>query len=232
MVKFIFVCLLIGNILLFLFTHGYLGDTSLEAHDPARLQKQKNVAGLTLMPADVALAVPAAVSASSVSASAAGAAAGATSPPPACLSWGIFLPEDVARVESKLAVLALGDRQSRQNVQDTGSYMVFIPSQGSREGADKKAANLMQLGIKDYFIIQDQSKLRWGISLGIFKTEDAARQHLLNLNGRGVHTAKVGARTVATNKFIYQLRKLSGIEKEALDALKVDFPDQNVIPCK
>jgi F0F1-type ATP synthase assembly protein I len=234
MVKFILVCLLVGNALFFAFTHGYLGDSTLENHDPARLLKQKNPEALRLVTAEIALAAqtPASEMAASTSSIPELAAGVAVVIPPACLMWGVFLPEDVSKVETRLATLSLGERQSRQNVQDGGSYIVYIPSQGSKEGADKKAANLVQLGIREYLIIQDQSKLRWGISLGVFRTEEAARQHLISLNARGVHTAKVGPRTVATTKFIYQLRKLSSAENQALSVMKSDFPHQTVTICK
>ena len=86
---------------------------------------------------------------------------------------GNFLLADGRRFEAQVAALDLGDRQSRRNVagQEISSYMVYIPPQGSKEGADRKAGELKQLGVTNYFIMNESSPLRWGISLGVFKSE-------------------------------------------------------------
>jgi hypothetical protein len=39
---------------------------------------------------------------------------------------------------------------------------VYIPPQGSKEGAEKKAGELRALGVSNYFIMSDNSPLRWG----------------------------------------------------------------------
>ena len=220
MVKFLFFCLVIGNAVLFAFGRGYLGNAGIETHEPQRLLHQQNADQLTLVTAELATA-----------SSAASTPAVAKPESFACLEWGNFVPADMKQIEEKLKVLSFGDRQARQNVQETSTYIVFIPSQGSKEGADKKAGELSRLGIRDYFIVQEQSNLRWGISLGVFKSEEAAKQHLSNLTAKGVHSAKMGARTVATNKFLYQLRNVTGAEKEQLDKIKAEFPAQDLRVC-
>ncbi|MBS1170828.1 MAG: hypothetical protein H6R01_1746 [Burkholderiaceae bacterium] len=109
--------------------------------------------------------------------------------------------------------------------------MVFIPSQGSKAGADKKAAELRRMGITNLFIIQDNSALRWGISLGVFKTEAAARAYLTSLGQRGVRSARVGVRSVSTSKVAYQLRELEPATTQALDRILADFPEQKKREC-
>ena len=110
--------------------------------------------------------------------------------------------------------------------------MVFIPSQGSKDGADKKVSELRRIGVTDFFVIQEQGPLHWGISLGVFKTEEAAKQHLANLNNKGVRTARIMPRTVTTSKFAYQLRALSADEKAKFDLIKAGFPAQEVRNCQ
>jgi len=138
---------------------------------------------------------------------------------------------DIKRIEPRLATLALGQRQSRRNVREVASHMVFIPSQGSKAGADKKAAELRRMGITNLFIIQDNSALRWGISLGVFKTEAAARAYLTSLGQRGVRSARVGVRSVSTSKVAYQLRELEPATTQALDRILADFPEQKKREC-
>ena len=186
-------------------------------HEPQRLAAQRDAGKLKLLPASVALVVPA---------------------PPApevliaCLVSAAFLPEERDGIEEKLAQLALGERQSRQNVPDAGAYIVYIPPQITKEATEKKAADLVQLGVRDFFVVQDQSKQHWGISLGIFKTEAAARLRLQNLISHGVHSARIGARVIATNKFNYQFKNLTGQEKEALEKLISAYPTQSLSVCK
>ena len=222
MLKFIFLCLVIANMLLFALGRGYFASPVAETHEPQRMYQQQNSNLLKLVSDDVATAP-------------------VVAPPPpepakpeilACLSLGAFQTTEINAVETKLKTINFGNRQSRQNVQDVANNIVFIPPLGSKELADKKALELTHLGVKDFFIIQDQSNLRWGISLGVFKTEEAAKLYLATLSTKGVHSAKVGVRTVATNKVNYVFKNVTSTEKIALDQIKATFPDQELGACK
>ncbi len=219
MLRFFFWSLLLLNAFLLAFNLGYLGHWSLDTHEPERLKMQHHADQLKPLSATEALTPS------------------ETAPDKkpeviACLEVGNFVQADIAKIEEKLKALALGERQSRINVVDVATHMVFIPSQGSKEGADKKASELRRLGISDFYIVQDQSNLRWGISLGVFKTEEAAKLHLNNLNNKGVRSARIGPRTVSTNKFAFQLRALTVEEKAKYDAIKADFPAQENRNCQ
>src|SRR2546429_7177526 len=117
-------------------------------------------------------------------------------PPPkatlaACLELGAFSPGDAARVQQALEPLALGSRLSQRRVEEIASYWVFMPPQRSRPAANQKAAELKKLGVEDFYIVQEDSKFRFAISLGVFKTEEAARSRLAELRKKGVRTARV-----------------------------------------
>ena len=64
----------------------------------------------------------------------------------------------------------------------------------------RKAAELKDLGIDEYFIVQEEGPLRWALSLGVFRTEDAAQARLSALRARGVRTARVGQRDTVVPK--------------------------------
>ncbi|PRC90804.1 SPOR domain-containing protein [Solimicrobium silvestre] len=221
MLKFIFICLLIANALLFALGRGYFASPIFEAHQPQRLLQQQNGDHLKLISAEMATApvIPDVVEPTK-------------SETFACLEWGSFLTTDLNQVEAKLKAIPFGNRQARQNVQDVATHIVFIPPLANKEAADKKALELTHLGVHDFFIISDQSAMRWGISLGVFKSEDAAKQLMATLVAKGVHSAKIGARTVATNKFNYVFKNVSGSERSDLDNLKTDFPEQDLHVCK
>ena len=223
MLKLLFVCLLIANVLLLALGLGYVANPVFEARQPQRVGLQLNAAHLALVSPELATAapvveLPAAVPEIKLDAV-------------ACLQWGTFIAADLGKVETRLRELAFGNRQSRQNVQENASNMVFIPSLGSKEAADRKALELSHLGVHDFYIIQEPSALRWAISLGVFKTEDGAKQQLANLLGRGVHSARIGIRTIETNKFNFVFRSVSAPEHVGLDKLKQDFPAQELRSC-
>ncbi len=223
MLKFIFFCLLIANALLFALWQGYFANPVFEPHQPQRVLQQLNSEHLKLISADAATAAP--------KPEIKEASQDAKPETFACLEWGTFLSADINKVEDKLKAMAFGNRQSRQNVQETTTNIVFIPPLGSKEAADKKALELVHLGVHDFFIIQDQSNLRWGISLGVFKSEEAAKQLLANLVSKGVHSARLGIHTSETNKFNFIFKNVTGSERSDLDNLKTDFPSQDLHLC-
>lgn len=134
------------------------------------------------------------------------AAAPVTAAPPAppaaplkCLEWGAFAQAEAARAESALAPLALGERVSPRRTEETAAWWVFIPppaTGNARQAAARKAGELKQLGVRDYFIVQEDGAHRWAVSLGVFRSEEAAQARLAALREQGVRSARVGEREV------------------------------------
>lgn len=218
MLRFFFWIFLLLNLALLAMNLGYLGDWQLEKHEPARLKLESNPDRLQLMSADAVLALEESKNKPSEEKS-------------TCIEIGQFSSADVSEFEDKLKPLSLLQKTKRDTIVDVATHMVFIPSLGSKDGAEKKATELKRLGVSDFFIVQDQSNLRWGISLGVFRTEDAAKTHLANLNAKGVKTAKIGTRTVNANKFSFQFRDLGETEQRSLEALLKSFPNQAAQNC-
>ena len=196
-----------------------------------RLAKQLNAGKLTLVSAAranaaVAAAAPAAAPASP-------AAAPAADVRLACIEIGAFGLADGRRFEALLAPLALGDRQSRRNVagQEISSYIVYIP-QTTKEGAERKVGELKQLGVANYFIMSDNPVMRWGISLGVFKSEAGAQTLLAALNKQGVHSARVAPRMSASRQLAFQFRDIDAAAKARLDRIAAGFPEQDSKTCK
>jgi hypothetical protein len=221
--KFIFWSLLCINGALLAYGQGYLGTFKGNEREPARIKNQLNPDKLALVTA--AKANAAAVSALDAAKPAA---------PVACIEIGSFSAAEARRFEAKLEELALGDRQSRQNVasQEITSHIVYIPPQGSKEAADKKAAELKNLGVTNYFVMSDNSPMKWGISLGVFKSEAAAQTLLAALNKQGVHSARITGRGAPTNKLAYQFRNIDSGIKAQLEEIKLSFPMQDERDCK
>lgn len=224
MLKFIFWSLLAVNAALFAYGRGYLGHFSGNEHEPERLLNQLNADKLAIIPADKA---------NTASVAAATSAAPETRPE-ACLEIASFMLSDARRFENQLEALKLGDRQSRHNLpgSEVSSYIVYIPPQGSKEGADKKAGELRALGITNYFIMSDNSPLRWGISLGVFKTEGAAQNQLAALMKQGVRTARVAPRMSGSKLLAFQFRDVDADLKARLEKIRAGFPNTELRSCK
>ncbi|MCA1863612.1 SPOR domain-containing protein [Janthinobacterium sp. HSC-3S05] len=230
MLKFVFWLLAGVNLLVLAIGQGYLGSFRTETREPARLKNQLQANKLSLLTQEQATASAAPPAAEGV------VAAAAPAPPPsyACTEVGNFLLADGRRFEAQVAALGLGDRQSRRNVagQDISSYMVYIPPQGSKEGADRKAGELKQLGVTNYFIMNESSPLRWGISLGVFKSETSAQSQLASLNKQGVHSALVAPRYSASKQLAYQFRDLDAATRARLAEITKQFEEQELRSCK
>jgi len=227
MLRFFFYLFLVTNAALIALNMGVLSNLSTSKQSVQRTQPELHAEQLQLLSADAAHAIVEADAAKK----AAEKKAEETNKLIACLEVSPFQQSELAAFETKLKALALGDRQVRNNLVDVASHIVFIPSLGSKDGADKKATELKRLGITDFFIVQDQSNLKWGISLGVFRTEESAKAHLADLNAKGVKSAKIGLRTVTVNKFLFQLRNLSVDEKKRFDLIMADYHEQEVKAC-
>ena len=125
-----------------------------------------------------------------------------------CMEWGGFTLADAARAELALEPLALGPRLTRRRTEEPTSWWVFIPSQGSRQSALKKVAEIKELGVQDYFVVQEEGEHRWSVSLGIYRSEDAAQARLSALRNQGVSDARVGARDNVVPKVWLQVNSV------------------------
>jgi hypothetical protein len=241
--------LLFLNAALFAYAQGLLGTARSNEHEPARLKRQFNTAKMTLLTreqaeaAAKAAAPPASADAASASAAAsapapASAPAAAPAPPApapafACTEIGPLNSTDAHRFEARLAALDLGDRQSRQTVQaqDVNSWLVHIPPQGSKEAADKKAAELRNLGVENFYIMQGDSPLKYAISLGVFKTESGAQALLAQLTKQGVHSARIAPRGPQTVHYIYRVRGLDTATRKRIEGYVERYDGAEIKNC-
>ncbi|HJW01925.1 MAG TPA: SPOR domain-containing protein [Azospira sp.] len=111
-----------------------------------------------------------------------------------CLAWNDLAAADADRLSVLAANKYAGLAVSRASATDATQFWVFIPPLASRQDADRKAGELKKLGVSEFFVVQEAGPNRWAISLGIFSTEQAARDQLEALREQGVRSAKVGPR--------------------------------------
>ena len=138
------------------------------------------------------------------------AATPAAAPPVAvkCMEWGSFTIADAPRAEKALEPLALGSRLAHRRTEETAGWWVFIPPQGSRAAAVRKAAELKALAIDEYFVVQEAGPYRWALSLGVFRNEEAAQARLAALRNQGVRSAQAAPRETVVPKVWLQVRNV------------------------
>ena len=251
MLKFFFWSLVAANGLLYACQEGHLSTFFPDGREPARMGRQINPGSVKILPAEVSAPPVASAEPSSATPSAnptvtapatspatvpvtppaAPAQAAKSAPALACTEIGNFEPADATRFEQRIAGLALGSKLTRRTVQENARNMVFIPPLGSKEGADKKAGELRRLGITDFFIIQEGPQ-RWGISLGIFRTDEAARAHLAGLTQKGVQSARLGEFSPATSKIAFQFRGLDAAATASVARIRTEFAKQESRACE
>ncbi len=125
--------------------------------------------------------------------------------PDVCAEWGPFGDAERARALAELEPLGLGKLLTQRRVDTNTAYWVFIPPLTSKAAAETRAAVLRAAGIKDFFVV-DTGPQRWAISLGLFRTEEAANAYVAELGGKGVSNAKAELRTQASASFYLLIR--------------------------
>jgi len=227
-----FLLLLLANLGFFAWSRYLSPDNSA---DPQPLARQIEPAKLKVVaPADLpppAPAKPAAAAATPIPPAPAPVAAAAP-PSPKCMEWGSFTLTDAPRAEKALEPLTLGPRLAQRRTEETANWWVFIPPQGNRQGAVRKAAELKARGVDDYFIVQEEGAYRWALSLGVFRTNEAAQARLAALRGKGVRSAQIGPRETVVPKVWLQVRNVdAGLEAKLKEvALTVEGSELKACP--
>ena len=110
-----------------------------------------------------------------------------------CLEWGPFNDGDRARALAELEPAGLGRLLTQKRVENATPFWAFVPRLANKAAADKRAAELKAAGVKDPLVV-DSGPLRFAISLGVFRTEEAATAYVAQLGKAGVTDAKAGPR--------------------------------------
>lgn len=144
-------------------------------------------------------------------------------PPPAPLEMACTvyqgLGEQQAATLARSAVAIRPQMETNQRITEAASnWWVHIPAPANRSVAEDRVATLRASGISDLFIVRDEGPHKNAISLGMFRTENSAQQHLSDLRARRVTDARIIARKPAV--FALELRGASTDLAEVIAHLK------------
>jgi hypothetical protein len=147
-----------------------------------------------------------------------------TTAPGACLEWGIFAGVGVAKAEAALVQLELPAAQIERTVTDTSGYWVHMPPQKTKAEADRKVRELKALGVTELVMVTDPGEWRYAISLGIFRTDEAAQGFLAELRKQGVRSAVVARRDHFLKQVVFYIREPSPATTARLTLTQAEFP--------
>jgi len=150
---------------------------------------------------------------------------------PACVEWGPIGPNDVARAEDAIAALQAGLKIESRQPEESAGWWVYIPPLASRQAANQRVAELRRLGIEDYFIIPDDVKFRNAISLGVFRSEEAANSRFESLQKRGARDAVLAQRDASARRVYLRLQMVTEPLRARIGELGTAFPGSEVRDC-
>ncbi len=182
-----FFLLVLGNLLLFAWGQGYLGPKG-DAGEAERLAGQIDPDKLRI------------------------AGKGVPSPrPPAPVREECRLLTGLERETAEKLVALIGARDAQlkvvqRPVEEPKSWWVHIPPQQNNAQADKKAAELSRIHVRDFYVVRESGPNQYAISLGLFKNEEAALEYLEALQKKGVKSARVLGRETPVDKAVVEVR--------------------------
>jgi hypothetical protein len=208
----IFFLLVLGNLLLFAWGQGYFGTTG-GAGEPERLSAQINPDKLRIAGKGEAPAMP------------------AEPPREECRALAGLEREAAGKLVELLSGRDAQLKIVQRAAEEAKSWWVHIPPSPNGDQADKKAAELSKLGVKDFYVVREDGPNQYAVSLGLFKSEDAAKAYLDALAKKNVKSARVTAREAADEKAVVEVRGAADRLARALADLPAELNAPPAMEC-
>ena len=149
-----------------------------------------------------------------------------------CLAWEHLPVADADRVNGLLASKFAAFKVARQVVASAGNgWWVYMPPLPGKAEADKKAGELRQFGVTDYFIVPDGQN-RFAISLGVFSSEKGGRERLAELKEKGIRSARLMPRPDKDDTVNLRATGPAGAKAALLEAVGKVLPKSTTLDCK
>lgn len=225
--------LVLGNLLFYAFSAGYFGQP--DNPDAGRIDQQVAPERMRLVsrgeapPAKPPEAPPPAAEPENV-----------PPPPPApapvastCLRWEQLTADEARRLASQIGEKFATYKLVKHTVASEGNgWWVFIPPLAGKAEAEKKAGELRQLGITDYFIMAEDGPSRFAISLGVFSSEKGGQDRLAELKAKGVKSARFSPRPGKDSSITLEARGPLPEKPSLLKLIADSLPKLQAQDCK
>jgi hypothetical protein len=144
-----------------------------------------------------------------------------------CLEWGPFNDVDKARAQGELEPSGLGRLLTQKRVETTTAFWVYLPRSTNKANIDRRVAELKAGGIKDVAVV-DTGAQRYTISLGVFRTEEAAKALVADLAGQGIRDAQAGPRQQTLVQTLLVIRDPEAPVVARVRALQSAYPGTDI----
>jgi hypothetical protein len=147
---------------------------------------------------------------------------------PVCLEWGEFSEGELKQVTASLSVLGLADAFSLRHRELSIGYWVYIAPLKNKAAVNQKVAQLKQRGVTEYFVVQDAGAWHNAISLGVFKTEEAAKSFMEKMHAAHVPSAQTGKRSSQIKVSTLEFNGISQASSAKLAGLQQEYPGSEI----
>jgi SPOR domain len=194
-----FFVLVLGNLLLFVWGQGYLGNKGGGESErlSAQIEPDKlRIAGIGTPPTSV------------------------DPPREECRALSGLDPSTALTLVAMLGARDAQIKITQHPLEEPRAWWVNIPPQPNSAQADRKAAELSKLRIRDFYVVRESGPNQYSLSLGLFKNEESAKEYLDFLQKKGVKSARIQAREAASDKIVVEVRGMT----DKLTKVLADLP--------
>ncbi len=222
MLKLSFWVLLAANIVLFVFQQAYFDAPSVGKREPERLSYQYHEKDVRIVSKDEINRELARLKEKEQDITTTG----------SCVEVGQFDPSEANLFKQQMTSLSLEKNDIETlPVYEGSAYMVFIAPSANQKEAQEKIDELKRKGVESFYLIKDPGKMKWAVSLGVFKTREAAMNHAAELGKSGIADIQIAPRGTRVEKLSFRLNHLNEEQLRALDPIMKRFPKQTTQSC-
>jgi hypothetical protein len=98
------------------------------------------------------------------------------------------------------------------------------PAAEEQAEVERRVAELSEQGVNEYFAVENGGEMNNAVSLGIFKSEEAANNYLQTLRNKGVRSAQVGRRDHKVTQTAFLVRNPDPATSARMAELAARFP--------
>lgn len=149
-----------------------------------------------------------------------------------CWRWAGVTGEQIENARNKIKNLGLSASETSSG--ESTKVWVYMPPLDSQEIAKQKAQQLADMGVTDYFVVNNGGRWQNAISLGIFSTREAGERHLAELKALGVKSAVVRDRDDTLKQASFSFKNLNEVQADKVKKLANSFTGSVVreLKCK
>lgn len=197
-----FFLLLLINVALYPFVSGLIAGKG-DGSEPLRMASQMKPDSIRILPSDAPSPAAETVAAPDL----ANTVVAGSEAPAVCRALDGLSREQVDALNARIGAEQLLLQLSESEQTETTAWWVHIPDMQTRQLAERKQAELRALGVREMIVMADPADpQKLAVSLGLFKTEAAAKELLATLNGQGVRSARIAPREGRAGRYRIEVR--------------------------